>query len=228
MEEKEEKFSIDTENLKNETAETAKKVKESMKGTNIKDETLATKGFIAEMIKNPLEKLKEVAEDNSAKFFKTALFLVIIWVVAVFITSTQQMIYYYGFSRVFSNILSVLKKILAPAIGILVYSLIILLLNTKNKKSLTTIISTVTIAQIPLIVADVISLLTIISKNIVTITGPFTSLCSAVSIVLSFFGFKYLFGKEESKDFIKKYVLIQAIYAVCYIVIRLLGIYIYM
>ena len=61
MEEKEEKFSIDTENLKNETAETAKKVKESMKGTNIKDETLATKGFIAEMIKNPLEKLKQVA-----------------------------------------------------------------------------------------------------------------------------------------------------------------------
>ena len=31
MEEKEEKISIDTENLKNETVETAKKVKETMK-----------------------------------------------------------------------------------------------------------------------------------------------------------------------------------------------------
>lgn len=228
MEEKEEKFSIDTENLKNETAETAKKVKESIKGTNIKDETIATKGFITEMFKNPLEKIKEVAEDNSAKFFKTALFLIIIWVVAVFIKSTQQTIYLFGFSRVFSNILTVLKRILAPAIGILVYSVIVLLLNNKNKKSLTTIISTVTIAQIPLIIASIVSLLTIISKNIATVTEPFASVCSAVSIVLSFFGLKYLFGKEESKDFIKKYVLIQAIYAVCYIVIRLLGIYIYM
>lgn len=228
MEEKEKKISIDTENLKNETAETAKKVKETMKGTNIKDETIATKGFITEMVKNPLGKIREVAEDNSAKFFKTALFLLIIWTIAVFIKSTQQTIYLFGFSRVFSNILAVLKKILAPAIGILVYSVIVLLLNTKNKKSLTTIISTVTIAQTPLIVADVVSLLTIISKNITTITGPFSSLCFAISIVLSFFGFKYLFGKEESKDFIKKYVLIQAIYAVCYIVIRLLGIYIYM
>lgn len=226
MEEKNEKFSIDAENLKNETVETAKKVKESVKGTNIKEETKATKGFIVEMFKNPLEKIKEVANDNSAKFFKTAIFLIIVWTIIVFISSCYSTIYYWGFSRVFSKILSVLKDILAPAIGIIVYSLIVLVLNKKNKKSLTTTISTITITQLPLIISSLVSLLTIISSNISTITIPFAKLCSVVAVVLGYFGFKNLFGEDDDKAFIKKYVLIQLIYYVAYIVIKLLGIYI--
>lgn len=225
-ENKEEKFSIDTENLKNETVETAKKFKETVKGTNIKEETKATKGFIVEMFKNPLEKIKEVANDNSGKYLRTALFLIIIWTVVVFIASTYSTIRLWGFSRVFSNILSVLKRILAPALGILVYSLIVLVLNKKNKKSLTDIISTVTITQLPLIVASVVSLLTMISTKISMITSPFSSLCSIVSIVLGYFGFKELFGEEDNSMFIKKYVLIQLVYHIAYIVIGLLGIYI--
>ena len=227
MEEKnEEKFSIDTENLKNETVETAKKFKESVKGTNIKEETKATKGFVIEMFKNPLEKIKEVANDNSGKYLKTALFLIIIWTIVVFISSTYSTIYLWGFSRVFSNILTVLKRILAPALGILVYSLIVLVLNKKNKKSLTDIISTVTITQLPLILASVVSLLTIISSKISMITSPFSALCSTISIVLGYFGFKELYSEEDNAVFIKKYVLIQLAYHVAYIVIGLLGIYI--
>lgn len=225
MEEKDEKFSIDTEKLKNETFEAAKKVKESVKGTNIKEETKATKGIIIEMFKNPLEKIKEVANDGSAKYFKTALFLVIVWTILVFISSTHTTIYYWGFSRVFTNILSVLKKILAPALGILVYSLIVLVLNKNNKKSLTTVISTITITQLPLMIASLVSLLTIISSKISLVTSPFSALCSTVAVILGFFGLKNLFG-EECKTFIKKYVLIQVIYYVAYIVIGLLGIYI--
>jgi len=226
MEEKEEKFSIDTENLKNETVETAKKVKESMKGTNIKEETKATKNFIVEMFKNPIEKIIEVANDNTAKFFKTAIFLIVIWTILVFISSTYSTIYYWGFSRVFANILSVLKKILAPALGILVYSVIVLLLNKENKKSLTTVISTITITKLPIIIASLVSLLTIISSKVSMITSPFSALCSTVAVVLGFFGLKNLFGAEDGKAFIKKYVLIQIIYYVAYVIFGLLGIYI--
>lgn len=222
----EKKFSIDTENLKNETVETAKKFKESVKGTNIKEETKATKGFIVEMFKNPLEKIKEVANDNSGKYLKTALFLIIIWTIVVFVSSTYSTIYLWGFSRVFSNILSVLKRILAPALGMLVYSLVVLVLNKKNKKSLTDIISTVTITQLPLVIASIVSLLTIISSKISIITSPFSSLCSIVSIILGYFGFKELFGEEDNAVFIKKYVLIQLAYYIAYIVIALLGIYV--
>lgn len=225
MEENNEKFSIDTENLKNETVETAKKVKESVKGANIKEETKATKGFLVEMFKNPLETIKEVAQNNSGKYFKIALFLVILWTVLIFIGSTYSTIHYWGFSRVFANILSVLKRILAPALGILVYSIIALVMNKNNKKSLIDVISTVTITQIPLMLATLVSLLTIISSKISTVTSPFAALCETVAIVLGFFGFKYLF-EEECKTFIKKYVVIQLVYQVCYVVIGLLGIYI--
>lgn len=225
MEEKEEKFKVDTENLKNETVETAKKVKESMKGTNIKEETKATKGFIIDMFKNPLEKIKEVANDNSGKFFKTAIILVIIWTILVFIDSTYSTIYYWGFSRVFRNILTVLKEILAPAIGILVYSVTVLILN-KNKKPLTNVISTVTITQLPLIISKLVSLLTIISSGLSTITVPFANVCLMTSVVLGYFGFKNLFGEDDDRAFIKKYAFIQIIYYVAYIVIKLLGIYI--
>ena len=225
MEEKEEKFKVDTEELKNETVETAKKVKESIKGANIKEETKATKGFVVEMFKNPLEKIKEVALDNSGKFFKTALFLLIIWTVVVFIEATYSTIHYLGIARVFKNILSVLKEILAPAIGILVSALIVLVLNKNNKKSLVTTISTITMTKLPIIVALIASFLTLISSNISIITTPFAKICSIFSVVLGYFGFKYLF-EEEDNTFIKKYVLIQVVYYVAYIVIRLLGIYI--
>lgn len=225
MEEKDEKFKVDTENLKSETVETAKKFKDTIKGTNIKEETKATKGFIIEMIKNPVEKIKEVANDNSSKYLKTTIFLIVIWTILVFISSTYTTIQLWGFARVFKNILAVLKRILAPAIGILVYSLIVLLMNKKNKKPLTTIISTVTITQLPLILASLVSLLKIVSTEVTIITSPFSVLCSTVAIVLGFFGFKNLFD-EECKTFIKKYVIIQLVYQVAYIVIGLLGIYI--
>ena len=226
MEEKEEKISIDTENIKYDTEEISKKVKEAMKWTYIKEETKTTKNFIVDMFKNPLNKIKEVANDNSNKFFKTAIILVIIWTILVFIDSTYSTIYYWGFARVFKNILSVLQEILAPALGILVYSTIVLVLNKKNKKSLTTIISTVTITQLPLIIYSLASLLLIISSNISLITIPLGKVCSVITIILSYFGFKNLFSEDNDQSFIKKYVLIQGIYYIAYIVIRLLGIYI--
>lgn len=226
MEEKNEKFSIDTENLKSETLETAKKIKESVKGTNIKEETKATKNFVIEMFRNPIEKIKEVAADNTAKYFKTAIFLLIIWTILTFINSSYKTIYFWGFSRIFANILSVLKTIIAPALGILIYSLIAFVLNKQNKKSLTTTISTITITQLPLIIASVVSLLKIFSLDMSIITAPFASLCSVIAIVLGFFGFKNLFEAEDGKAFIKKYVLIQIIYYIAYILIGLLGIYI--
>lgn len=226
MEEKKEKFSVSTENLKNETVETAKKVKESMKGANIKEETKQTKGFVMEMFKNPLGKIKQVAGDTSGKYLKTAIFLIIIWIVLVLINSTYSTIRFWGIMRVFNNIANVLKAILAPVCGIIVYSIIVLLMNKKNKKPLTTVISTITITQIPLILAELVSLFTIIDSKVSLITNPFETLCATIAIVLGYFGLKNLFEEEKSNDFIKKYVIIQAIYFVAYIVIGLFGIYI--
>lgn len=226
MEEKKEKFSVNTENLKNETVEAAKKVKESIKGANIKEETKQTKGFVIEMFKNPLGKIKQVASDTSGKFFKTAIFFIIIWTILVLINSTYETVRFWGIIRVFNNMANVLKAILAPICGIIVYSVIVVLLNKKNKKPLTTVISTITITQIPLILSELIFLLNMIDKNVSLITKPFEALCATITIVLGYFGLKNLFEEEKSNEFIKKYVKIQAIYFVAYIVIGLFGIYI--
>lgn len=225
-ENKEEKISINTEELKSETIETAKKIKESVKGTNIKEEVKTTKEIFIDILKNPLEKLKEIADDKDANFFKTSIYLIILWTILIFINSNYKIIYYLGFSKIFSNILSVAKSIIAPAIGIIIYSLIVMVINKDNKKSLATTISTITITKLPIIFASLVSLLKIISVNVSIITAPFTLLCEIVSIILSYFAIKYLFGNKKDEIIIKKFVIIQAIYYVAYIVIGLLGIYI--
>lgn len=225
MSNKKEEISNQAEEIKKETSETIKQVKDTVKNVNIKDETIKTKGFIGEMFKNPLEKIKEIAKEDS-KYFKTAIFILIIWTIAVFIKSTYSTIYYWGFSRVWTNILDVLKNILAPALGILAYSIIIFVLNKKNKKSLTSVISTVTLAQLPLAIASVISLLTIFSYEFTKIIVAFTGLCAVISIILAYFGYKEILNEKEDSIFIKKFILIQVIYYIVYIVLTFLGIYI--
>lgn len=227
MSEKKEESSNQAEEIKKETMETAKKVKESVKDVNIKDETIKTKKFMGKMFNNPLETIKEIANDDQNKTFKTVLFILIIWIVAIFIKSSYSTIYYWGLSKVWTNILSVLKLMLAPLCSILVYSIIAFLMNKQSKKTLTTNISTITVAQLPNAIASVVALLTLFGYKISTITTPFTYLCTTVSIVLTYFALKMLFREESHQEFLKKYLIIQLIYFACYIVISFLGIYIY-
>lgn len=219
MSEEKEKFSNQAEEVKKETVETVKNV-------NIKDETIKTKGFIVEMFKSPLSKMEEIANENS-KYFKTAIFILVVWILAIFIKTTFSTIYYWGFSRVFENIITVLKNILVPFISVIVYSLIIFVLNKDNKKSLTNIISTVTTTKLPLAIASVVSILTLFSYEFTKITVAFTNLCTIITVILSYFGYKYLFNKTEDDKFIKKFVLIEVIYFVIYIVFAFFEIYIY-
>lgn len=226
MSEKKEEISNQAEEVKKETFKTANDIKESVKNVNIKDETLKTKGFIGEMFKNPIDKIREIAKEDS-KYFKTALFVLAIWTIAVFITSSYSTIYYWGFARIFSNILNVLKEILVPIVGVLVLSLIIFILNKNNKKSLTSIISTVTATRLPLAISSVVSILTLFSRNFAKVTHSFDALCTVITIVLSYFGFKEIFNEKDNNKFTKKFVLIQVIYYLVAIVLTFLEIYIY-
>ena len=226
MSEKKEEISNQAEEVKKETFKTANDVKESVKNVNIKDETLKTKSFIGEMFKNPIDKIREIAKEDS-KYFKTALFILVIWTIAVFITSSYSTIYYWGFARIFSNILNVLKEILVPIVGVLVLSLIIFVLNKNNKKSLTSIISTVTATRLPLAISSVVSILTLFSRNFAKVTHSFDALCTVITIVLSYFGFKEIFNEKDNNKFTKKFVLIQVIYYLVAIVLTFLEIYIY-
>lgn len=217
---------VDTEELKSEASNTVNQVKETIKNVDIKKDSIETKGFIKDMFKNPLGKIREIATKNTGKFLTYAIIILIIWVAAELIKRCFTLNTIWGYSNLGKSFLSIIKATITPIISILVMSLIVFLMNTKNKKSLTTVITEIIVANIPLAIASIVSLLTIISSQITMITRPFTALCNVIAIILTYFATKALFGVEKNSDFIKKYVAIEAIYYVAYIVIASLGIYI--
>ncbi len=223
MEENKEQ-NINTEELKKETVEAVKEVKETIKNVDIKNDAKAATGFIASMFKDPFGAIKEIAKDSNNKHLKTAIIFIAVWTIVVFIKALS--IKHWSFDALFKNILSLIKTIIAPALGIIVYSVIVYAMNKENKKSIVTVITAITTAKIPVIVAAVVSLLTIFSASAYKLTNPFASLCSVISIVLTYFSAKIICGEEQNSKFFKKFVIIEAIYYVAYILISFLEIYI--
>lgn len=217
---------INTEEIKKETVETVNQVKETIKNVNIKNDAKEAKGFVSSMFKDPFGTLKQIVNDNKNKYFKIAIIFVIIWMIAILISKLFAVsISIFSVKIVFSKVSSIIKAVIAPLVGVVVFSGIVYFMNKENKKSITTILTAVVTAKTPVIVASVVSLLTIIDSKISLITSPFASLCNAISIVLIYFATKTIFGEEQNSKFFKKFVIIEAIYYVAYIVVSLLGIY---
>lgn len=226
MEGKEEEKKVNTEELKSEASSTVNQVKETIKNVDIKKDAVETKGFIGELLKNPLEKIKEIGTKDNGKYLKYAIVFLIIWTVAEVLDKCFSLSSIWGYSHFGSSMISIVKAFITPAVIVLVMSLIVFIINTKNKKSLITVITAVTISYLPVIIASVLSLLTIISSQISMITIPISKLCSVVSIILMYFALKSIFGTEKNSDFIKKFVLVEGIYYIAYFVLSFLGLYI--
>ncbi len=226
MEENEQKQS--TNELKKETVEAVNQVKETIKNVDIKNDAKEATGFVTSMFKDPFSTIKSIAEDKSNKNLKFAIIFVIIWVLAEFINAMLNVVLsrYWTGRLVASRLLSIVKITIAPIITILVLSCIIYLMNKENRKSILTTITSVVIAKIPVVFASIINLLTLISSNATPLTSRIGSFCSVVSIVLTYFSTKALFGTEQNSKFIKKFILIYAIYYLISLVIYYLGIYI--
>ena len=225
MEENNEK-KLDAEELKKEAADAVNQVKDTIKNVDIRKDTLETKGFLTEMIKNPLGKIKEVATKNDSKFLKYVIIIIAIWCVAELIYESFTLNNLWGFSHIGTSILSVIISAITPIISVLIMSIIIYVLNKTNKKNITTVFSAITTASIPLVFSSIVSLLNLINSRIGLITSSFAKLCNIISIILSYFAIKNVFGIEKNSEFIKKFLLIQFIYYVVYIILSLLGIYV--
>lgn len=225
MEENNEK-KLDAEELKEEAADAVNQIKDTIKNVDIKKDTLETKGFLTEMIKNPLGKIKEVATKNDSKFLKYVIIIIAIWCVAELIYESFTLNSLWGFSHIGTSILSVIISAITPILSVLIMSIIVYILNKNNRKNITTVFSAITTASIPLVVASIIRLLNLINSRIGLITSPFSKLCNIISIILSYFAIKNIFGIEKNSEFIKKFVIIQFIYYIVYIILSLLGIYV--
>lgn len=225
MKEKEEEDKkVDTEEIKKETVETVNQVKDTIKNVDIKKDAKEAKGFVSEMFRDPFAKIKEIVDDKKNKNFKLAIIFIAVWTIAVLLKSLSTE--HWAFNILFRNIFSLVKVVIAPALGILVLSAIVYMLNKKEKRSLTTVITAITIANIPLVVSSIINLLTIFSYSAYKITTPISGLCSVITIILTYFTIKTLFKEEQNSKFLKTFVIIEAIYYVAYILISFLEIYI--
>ena len=221
MEEK----NMDSKNIKEEATDAVNQVKDTIKNVDIKKDSLETKGFIVEMFKNPLEKIREIATKNDKKFLKYVIIILVIWCISELVHEIFTL-NIWGYFNLGKNILRVIIAGITPIISILVMSIIIFLVKGKNKKNLTTIVSTITSANIPMVIASIVSLLTLINIRANVLTNPFTQLCNVITIILSYFGIKSLLGIEKNSEYIKKFVIIEAIFYIVYIVLSYLYIYI--
>ena len=217
MEEKND-FSVDTEQLKNETKNTVDQVREQIKNTDFKKDAEATKGFVIEMFSNPFEAIRKVASEEENVLPKVVILMIIYIAASVAYQIISTMKYGFNFMYLVASVLHPILFIAAPAI-------LVLILNRKNKKSLITIISTLVVTSIPVIVTELISIINILVGGLSTITSPISTMLSAVAIVLTYFGMKDLFGEEDNSKFIKTYAIIKLLAAFILLILGRIGIY---
>lgn len=217
-------FSVDTEQLKNETKDTVNQVKDTIKNTDFKEGAVQTKGFIAEMFANPISAVKRVANEEENVLPK-AIVIMILFIIASFAGELIYVIKYGSLHGIGSSIFSLVISIINPLIFILVPAIVVLVLNRENKKSLITVISTLVVASVPNMINEFIYAIENLVSGISIIGSPIATMFSAVGIILTYFGIKDLFGVEENESFIKKYAIIKLIVAFVLVILSRAGLY---
>lgn len=228
-------FNVSSEDLKKESKETVNEVKNTFKNTDLKKDSQAAKGFFTAFFKNPLGTLKNVAADSKNSFLKIAIIVLVIWLVAIFLLGMIGMAknYLFGtfgsferfFNNLFSNMFGILKDLIAPIITVAVLSGLVYGFKKQKNKSFLTIASAIVIAKIPVVIASIASLLTLISSSVSKLTSPFSGFCSVLSTVLLYFAIKDLSDESENKTYFWRFALIIGIYYVIDFVLSFLGIY---
>ena len=205
--------------IKKEAAEAFKQTKEQIKNMNFKEEAQKGKGLLGKLFKDPVGTIKEIVDDDKNQFYKTALFVVGIWVAIILIKQLLNFLIheYYTF-----NALSVLKLLLAPILEVLVMAIVIHMLNKEHKQPLTKAITAVAIAKIPYVISACLGFLTYISSRMSYITSPIYSLLNVISTVLMFFVIKEMFKEKENS--LKAFVKVEVVYYIAVFVFSFLGI----
>lgn len=227
MEENKENVNIpNTENTKetvNEKTETVKK------------ENNESKNFFPNFFKTPYDEIKKVAQSPKS-YFIIILVSFLSWIAANLIGGIISIVdhmlngYYSNilmyFKNSFDDILDLFVSILTPAIIISVLSLIVYLFMKNKKKNYLTIASTLIIAYIPVISASIVSLLGYINYNIAKLTNTYSSFCSVITAVLTYFAIKSLYSEEDDNKSTITYLITMGIYFGFVFILKIFGLYI--
>ena len=205
------------EEVKGETINTFNQVKDTMKNTDFKEEAKNTKGFLLELMSDPIGLISSVAKGERS-ILKTGLFLMVVTIAINIIESVIRVFRYSGF-----HFMTFVRDITYPVVYVFLFAVIILLLNKNNKKSLLTILEVILIAYIPTIINNAIGLVTTIVYNstLSSIVGCLTGAIALVGTVLKYFGTKELFGEEDTSKMIRTFFVVMLIHQIGMFVIGL-------
>ena len=216
----EEEKKINTDELKEETKETFNKVKSEIKDANFKEETVKATNFVKEMVMNPIEAIKNVAQGNGAK-----LATIIMIVIGLLISNVAYEIislFSYSYGTLGDKLWDIITAITEPLFLLLVPTLIIFLFN-KNKKSLLTTLSTMVVAYVPAIFSNVVSIVYLLISQLSLITSPINAGLGVAQTILTYFGMKTLM-EEDDESFIVKFVIIEVVVSFVMIILRRLNV----
>lgn len=217
-------FSVDTEELKNEAKDTVNQVRDTIKNANFKEDAEETKGFLKGMLARPFETIKRIASGEENILSK----IIVIMIIFTAASILNEILYVIRFRKYFGvgdNLLSIVSSVVNPLIYVLVPSILVFILNKKNKKSLITVVSTIVITSIPAVINRVLDLLITVASQTAVFVSPFQTVCTLVGAVLGFYGMKELFEDDDIEGFIKKYACIKLVAAFVFVILGKLGIY---
>ncbi|MCL2425769.1 MAG: hypothetical protein FWD05_05480 [Oscillospiraceae bacterium] len=218
-------FSVDTEQLKSETSATVQETREAIKNLDVKKEAAATQGFMKNFFKDPVTHVK--AAPDASHLFGMAVFLNLVWIVASVIPAIVNAIRWGRWGgNLLEQLWSIISSAIAPTLGVIVLALLIMAFNKNNKKSLTALIATVTIAYIPSIITSVLALITLLTAQASRLISPLSSFAYVISIVLIFSATKAIFQENEDNRFFMTFVKIFGIYFIVRFGLSFLGIWI--
>lgn len=209
----ENKNSWNKEQLKEEAAGTYRETKEAFRKVDVAQDAKKTKRFLLAFIRKPVETMRSAGTDYRS-YFKTAILLLIVWTAAALIRNLAYLVAlgsFFGYA-VGGAFVSVLRSVLVPVGSVVFLSVIMLLTNRKS--SLAATITTVTIAQVPVIAAAVLGLLTIVAAGTTGIIAVLSYLGQILSVLLLYHGMKAMYAEEEKEIFHRKFALALGIYFV--------------
>jgi hypothetical protein len=210
---------VNTEDIKKEATDTLSQAKDVIKNINIKEDAEAAKGFFADMIKNPLGKMKEIGSESS-NFFRIAVIILLVWTAAVLAGAFVYIIDVWEWMTFsFRNIFDIfVMPTIAPVIKVIIMAAIVFIIGKKQIKSITPVIVVITIANSPLMISAILNILPRIISGSGNLISPLNSFLSVISIIFVYFGIKGLMAEENDEEFFTRFVLIQC----CYFVARFL------
>ena len=221
------KVEVDKEELKNQTKDTVNQVKETVKNIDFKKDASATKGFVLEMIKNPASTIQTVVEEKE-NHFSSAIMLMICYIVASGLGGLVYLIKYSGNEYSSYGVFDFLLTIISPVLFILAITIAIILFGGKDKKSITTILSGVIIANAPRIIYELLVVINSIFGKvelILYISSILQSTISFIAIALTFLAIKGLIKTENDDKFIRKVAIIMAVAYAILKVLTICGLY---